>query len=659
LTHATDPTTIGPARLQRPTTPTVLFPHRQPALPGSARDPAPDGAQRGDQWHAFDWRASGQSIPQRLHAIAASHPDRPAVVDADTELTYGALDRAANRIANALLGARATGPEAVVLLFDVGAAAVVAALGVGRAGKHFVGVEPSFPAARIAEIARDAGATIVVTDAAHLSLAREVAGPGSTIIDVDACRQADAGAPSDPIDLDSIALLNYTSGSTGRPKGVVQSHRSAIAQVCRYANGFRLGAGDRVASCGSLAWAGPIWDVFGPLCLGAAVGLHDVRRHGLHALAAWLAGTRASVVSGMTIVRRLAFDLPDARFPDVRLIQLGGDTVYRRDVEACRRAFPHATVAVGFGLTEAGRIAEQHIARDTPVAQEVVPVGFAVPGVRLRLVGEDGAEVPAGDIGELVVQSDDLAVGYWRQPALTAERFRRDPRFGEARLYFTGDLARLLPDGSLQHAGRKDFRIKVQGYAVAANEIEALLLQIEGVREACVVARQSAAGSDELTAFLVPARAASPLAAELRARLADALPDYMVPRRFVDVEALPKTPTGKIDRRALADLPLPRRVVAGAFIAPGTPLEAKVAAIWGDVLDVDAVSVHDDFIALGGDSLGAARIAGRVMRDFGLELSPSELLASPTVATMAALIAGASAAGAARATAPALAPRRR
>jgi amino acid adenylation domain-containing protein len=605
---------------------------------------AAGGRPRGD-WTFFDWRATGLTIAGRVRQLAERHPQRLAVFDVEARLTYRTLDSAANRVANALLAARGPRPEAVMLLFGVGAGAIVAALGVARAGKHFVAVEPSFPLPRVRQIGENAAVTTILTDTAHLPLARDVAGDRSTLVDIGAAEAGDDSAPGIVIAPDSIALLNYTSGSTGRPKGVVQTHRSAIAQASRFGNSFRLGDADRLASFGSLAWSGSVWDAFGALCMGASVGAYDVRTLGVHNVASWLEHEQVSLFSGMTVARRLAFDFAGLRFPGVRLVSLGGDTVYRRDVLSFQRLFPNAIMAVGLGTTEAGRIAEQYVAPGTVPSHEVVPVGFATPGVHLSLVGDDGGEVAPGDTGEIVVQSDELAAGYWNLPEVTAARFRLDPADPCGRRYFTGDLGRTLPGGMLQHAGRKDFELKIHGYPVAANEVEALLLEIEGVREACVVVQPATDGNEQLVAFLVRAGAATMSTRAIRDRLLQALPAHMVPRTLVEIDALPKTATGKTDRKAMPRAGVSHRDLDTPFIAPRTALEADVAAIWSDVLDIDAVGVEDDFLALGGDSLHAARIANQMFSRFGLDLALGALLAQPTVAMMAALVASTGEAG--------------
>jgi len=605
--------------------------------PGAMLRNLPGGHPNGT-FTPYDWQESGQTIPDRIAEIADRFPDRLATCDFTRRLTYGELDRAANRVANALLHARGGDPEAVIILAGVNTTATIAALGVLKANKFYVGLEPSFPLQRARQIIADTQAKVILAESEHLALARELAAPEHRIIELDAVKTGDDSRPSVRTNLDAVALLNYTSGSTGEPKGVVQTHRSALAHAVRYANAYRLSDADRMMKTESLAWAGTFWDIFGPLCLGACVASYDVTRHGMHRLAGWIRETGVTVLSGMTMIIRLARDYPEERYPIVRLLQLGGDTVYRIDVEACQRVYCNAVVAVGLGMSEAGRVAEMFVPPGTRLDHDVAPVGFDVPGVCILLLAEDGSEATPGEPGEIVVRSADLAQGYWGRPELTDEKFRPDPRGGAERTYVTGDVGRRGDDGILQHLGRKDFQVKIRGYQVPTNEVESGLLEIEGIREACVVAAHLSDGSQELVAYLAadPHRRATVdmLRSTLRARL----PDHMVPHRFVFLDRLPRTLTGKVDRRALPARDFERPELEADFVAPRTPFETALAAIWSEVLAIDRVGIDDRFLDLGGDSLRAGQILARVIDQFGVELNLRVLLQTPTVADMAMVI---------------------
>ena len=585
-----------------------------------------------------DWQAPGQTIPHRFTEIADRFPDRLATLDFARRLTYAELDRAANRVANGLLAARGGNQEAIVIIAGVNATATVAAMGVFKANKFFVGLEPSFPLARARQIVADTQATVILAESAHLDLARELAAPDHRIIDLDALSTGDDGRPGVRIDPDAIALLNYTSGSTGQPKGVVQTHRSALAHAVRYANAYRLSDADRLMKSESLAWAGTFWDVFGSLCLGACVASYDVTLQGMHRLPGWLRETGVTVMSGMTMIIRLARDYPDERYPGVRLLQLGGDTIYRSDVDACQRVYCNAVVAVGLGMSEAGRVAEMFIPPGMRLDHDVAPVGFDVPGLRLLLLADDGSEAPPGEPGEIAVRSAFLAQGYWRRPELNDEKFRPDPRGGAERTYVTGDVGRRGTDGILQHLGRKDFQVKIRGYQVPTNEVESGLLEIPGVREACVVAARLPDGNQELVAYLAVNPDRHVTTEAVRGRLSAQLPEHMVPHRFVLLDRLPRTLTGKVDRLALPARESDRPELETNFVAPRTPVETALAAIWREVLAIDVVGIHDRFLDLGGDSLRATQILARVIDQFGVELEHRVLLQTPTIADMAVAI---------------------
>ena len=272
---------------------------------------------------------------------------------------------------------------------------------------------------------------------------------------------------------------------------------------------------------------------------------------------------------------------------------------------------------------------------ETALPESRVPAGYPIPDREVLLLDGDGRPVALGETGEIVLRSRYLALGYWRRPDLTEEAFAPDPSGGGRRLYRTGDLGVATADGCLTHLGRQDFQVKIRGHRIETAEIELALLELRNVREAVVTARAGRADEPELVAYVVPASAPAPAAAELRAELAARLPDYMMPSAFVALVALPLTETGKVNRLAL---PAPGRArpLSSPPASPRTAVERALAEIWQDVLQLDAVGIHDDFLHLGGDSLLASKILARVERAFGVELQPSALLRAATIAEMAA-----------------------
>jgi amino acid adenylation domain-containing protein len=587
---------------------------------------------------AFDWLTPGHTVPARVAALAALHPDQPAVFDTTATLTYRKLDQAANQIANTLLAACGDTPEIVAIFAGNDVTALVAALGVLKSGKAFVGFDDILPESRCGQILADTDNRVILYDDAHASLARRLAGSQRQLIAIEECAQAPDHAPAFSPAPDSIAILNYSSGTTGRPKGIVQTHHSVLAQAAAFAGMCHLGSADRVTNFGALAWAGTFWTLFGPLCFGAGVALFDTRRMGIDHLAAWLQHTGVTVIVGLTTVRQLVALAADQRFPAVRLIHLGGDTIYRRDIEGCRPLFPNALISAGLGATETGRIAEWLIDAGASLEHPVVAVGLPAPATRIFLLTESGDETAPGEVGEIAVQSSYLAQGYWKQPQLTAAKFRCDPRFGALPFYLTGDIGRIEPTGALRHVGRKDFQIKVRQYQVPVDEIEGRLLALDGIREACVARHHGPHLEEALIAYVVMAPGAGWRSDELQEQLAASLPEYMVPQRFVFLPELPKTPTQKVDRNRLPALTATRPALRTPFVAATTPIAARLAAIWAEVLGLAPIGIHDEFLALGGDSLRAAQLANRVQSAFALELPMTTLLKAATVAAMALVV---------------------
>jgi hypothetical protein len=267
-----------------------------------------------------------------------------------------------------------------------------------------------------------------------------------------------------------------------------------------------------------------------------------------------------------------------------------------------------------------------------------MPVGRPLPGMEVLIRDEEGRPVRPGEVGEMCVRSRYLSPGYWRRPDLTARAFLPDPDGGDRRIYRTGDLGMLGPDGLLRHRGRVDFQLKVRGYTIQAGDVEAALREIDAVAEAVATAQDQDGGIGRLVAHLTLRAGPRPTVTELRQALARTLPDYMVPSAFVILDEMPKTPTGKVNRKALPPPGTARPELANPFVAPRTPLEAALAAVWRDVLGLDEVGVNDAFLELGGNSLLAARVVNRVRGDLGAEVDLTAFFAAPTVAAQAAAV---------------------
>ncbi|WP_228639322.1 amino acid adenylation domain-containing protein [Microtetraspora sp. AC03309] len=574
--------------------------------------------------------------------VVRKNPGHVAVHSAGSSVTYADLAAAAGGVQRLVTTAGARPGTRVGLLIGHGAGVIAAIMGTLLSGCVYVPLDPAYPAPRLAYMIDDADVTVLVSTHEHEALAR-------TLLDDRPCpvvfiEDAPPAAPvvSGAIDPDGLAYLRYTSGSTGVPKGVAQSHRNLLHCVGNQIDSLSITAEDRLSLLSSVSFDASIPDIYPALLTGAAVVPINVRALGPGELVRRLADLGVTVYHSTPTLYRYVLDAlgPDGRLPSVRTVLLGGERVTRSDVVAGRGRFADACLFVnGYGATEATFAAHHRTSFDlpdtAPEAGPLMPIGRALPGYEVVLLdGGTGATADEGtahaahaadsaDEGEIAIRGPYLALGYWRGPERTAERFTVDDE--GRRVYRTGDLGRRLPDGTLVCLGRLDRQIKVRGFRVEPAEVEAHLVGRPGVAKAVV----SLAG-DRLVAHVQPSPGAVLDPAALRRSAAENLPDHLVPAAIVVLDALPLTPTGKVDVRAL---PAPSPVRAGE--RPATPVEAAVHDVWCDVLGVDQVGVTEPFFDAGGHSLLLGRLQRRLADTFGTAVPMTALFEHTTVRAQA------------------------
>ena len=530
----------------------------------------------------------------------------------------------------------------MALLFQPGTAIVAAILGVLKAGKIYVALDPSYPQPRTVYMLEDCQAPLLLTDTRHVALAHQVAQRGPEVVNCDEISPSAAVVnPDSAVGGKTPAFLLYTSGSTGHPKGVLHNHRNVLVEVRNYTSDAGIGPEDRLAVWHSFSFANSIRNLYGALMNGAAVFPYDLPGQGLMPLGAWVRGNEISMIHTLATTFRAFVDtLPgDATFPGVRVLRLGGEAINSNDVQKFKRHFPPPCVLMHvMGPTETFSIRRHFIGHEWHGGDGKIPVGYPVADKEVLLFDENGRQVGPDETGEIVVRSKYLAVGYWRQPQLTEAAFLPDPDGGEARLYFTGDLGVMRPDGCLMHLGRKDFQVKIRGHRVETGEIEATLSKLAPVKAAIVHAQPDGHGEQRLVAYVVTAPGKIATIDELRRALARTLPEFMMPSSFVFLEDFPLLPNGKVNRRALPVPSVDRPVLPVPYAAPRGHTESTLTAIWMEVLQLGRIGINDRFLDLGGDSLRATQILGRTMRSFGLELSIGDLIQTETIAQMAELI---------------------
>jgi amino acid adenylation domain-containing protein len=591
----------------------------------------------------FSSAALEQTVPERFEKIVRMYPDRIAVKTGNEAVTYSQLDAMVDRMAHAIVDRRGTEAEAVAILMDKGARLMASMLAVLKAGKFFVWMDGSTPNARLAAVLEDSQASLIISEQKYGEVTRHlITRSNSSLLEFDStaprAAEANLSLGISPI---SIATVRYTSGSTGKPKGVVWTHRNLLHQAMLFTNAYELSEADRLLLTTS-GTANALTVAFLALLTGAALFPFDVQIHGVNRLIQWLRDEKISICwLSSPLFRNLCHALPsEEKFSDVRVVRLASEASYKSDIDLYKQHFSaDCRLINGLSNTESGAICLYPIDLRKETSGQEVPVGYPLEDKEVLLLDDDGNEVGPNEVGEIAVRSRYLSPGYWRRPELTANKFKTDPNGGDKRMYLSGDLGLMRPDGCLIHKGRKDSRVKIRGYGVEIAEIEKILNTHRAVGQAVVVARKRETGEARLVAYYTRTELPAPTVSELRGFLKNQLPDFMIPSSFVMLEAMPLTHGGKIDRRALPEPDNVRPTLATAYLSSRNEIEQELIAIWQDALDVRPVGVNDGFFDLGGDSLSASRVLSQVIKHFQLEIPLQLLFQSPTIAELAAVIA--------------------
>ena len=570
-----------------------------------------------------------------FEARAAETPDAVALACAGCEVSFGELNRMANRLAHRLL-ALGVGPETRVGLCAERSAEMVAALlAVFKAGGAYVPLDPSYPRERLDFMLEDARASVLLTES---RLAEMFDGRGAHVLRID-----DAGGgggeenPGVAVSGRDLAYMIYTSGTTGRPKAVMVEHASLSSTLAAAQEEFGFDGGDVMPCIAPFSFDISLFELLMPVLAGGRAALLTREEVlDLPGLAAAVEGFTA-LHTLPSLMRQLVDEARSrgTRYERLRMVFVGGDLVPPALLEDLKEVFPRARVRVLYGPTEGTIICSCHL----------VPAGLRASGhligrplrnAALHLFDVAGNLVPLGVPGEIYIGGAGVARGYWEREELTREKY---PAVGGRRFYRTGDLGRRLPSGELEFHGRTDGQVKIRGYRIELGEVEAALKAHRGVGACVVVAREDAPGDRRLAAYVVPADASAPPRAEdLRRFVQERLPDYMTPAAFVFLGELPLTPNGKVDRKALPAPESARTELDSSFAAPRTPTEEVLSAVWREVLGVERVGVEDNFFDLGGHSLLATQLISRVRDRFGAAVPLRALFDAPTVAGLAARI---------------------
>jgi amino acid adenylation domain-containing protein len=582
----------------------------------------------------------GNTVADLFSQQVARTPDLVAVIAGERQLSYEELERRSSVLASNLQALGVVPDTLVGVAMERSEILVISLLAILKAGAAYVPLDPGYPAERLDWIIEDSAMRILLSTRKtleRLSLDQR----RIKIVDAEAASATDCtpGAIVSSATGSSLAYVIYTSGSTGKPKGVMVENRNVVSF---------FGGMDQAIGCEPGTWLAvtsisfdiSVLELLWTLCRGFTVVVHanedtaaivdEMERHFV---------THLQMTP--SLARMLALDARSfAALGSLRQLLLGGEAVPVSLIQQVRQVVKGKIYNM-YGPTETT------IWSTTCRIKEVsgtVPIGWPIAGTQVHLLDVQMNPVPQGDIGELFIAGDGVARGYWNRPDLTTERFVRVPSLSPRPIYRTGDLARCLPDGSLEFLGRADFQIKLRGHRIEPGEIETALEECPGIRQAVVVLREERPGDTRLVAYLVSAGRDGLAGVDLRDRLASRLPDYMIPSNFVFLPSLPLTANGKIDRKALLNLPPPSPSGSEAELTssqlPSSEMEKIVAGVWQEALGIPSVGVDANFFDLGAHSLTVAEVNAKLEQALGREVALVDLFQFTTVKTLAAHLAG-------------------
>ena len=615
-----------------------------------------------------------QSIAQLFEMQVERTPEAVALIFDGQKLTYRELNERANQLAHYLrrLGVR---PEVHVgLCVERSPEMVVGLLGILKAGGAYVPLDPAYPRERLAFMLEDAETVVLVTQ----QRLRERLPTSAKVVCLDTEWQKIARESKEnraaTITGENIAYVMYTSGSTGQPKGVLGTHRAAINRFHWMWVTYPFEADEVCCQKTALSFVDSVWEIFGPLLKGIrTIIIPDAvvknPEYLLHTLAAQAVTRIVLVPSLLRVLLDTADDLKSV-LPNLKYCISSGEALPLDLALRFTNSMSHSTLLNLYGSSEVAADATCYDMRNYNKSLLCMPIGRPIANTQIYLLDSQMQLVPVGQPGELHVGGDGLARGYFNRPELTAAKFVRNPFSSEpeARLYKTGDMARYLPDGNIEYLGRLDHQIKIRGFRIEPGEIEAVLSKHPAVREAVVVAREgppfislepkangasvvsnrvrghdpalegqgrTTSDDKQLVAYVVLHKGQSATVSDLRDRVKNELPAYMVPSTFVELDTLPLTPNGKVDRRTLQVSNLARHTLREPFVAPTSLMHHQLRRIWEELLDVRPIGIRDNFFYLGGHSLLATRLVDRIEQVFGKKLPLATLFAGPTIEQLA------------------------
>ncbi len=566
-----------------------------------------------------------KTIHQLFEEQVERTPNNIAVLYEDKQLTYRELNEKANQLAGVLRNKGVVADSIVGIMANRSLEMVIGIMGILKAGGAYLPIDPYYPKERVDYMLQDSGAKLLLIQK-HL---KDCVSNSIDTINIDEASIYEGDNKNLEIitELNNLAYVIYTSGSTGKPKGVMIEHRNIYNSICSLMKEYRLSQNDSILHVISFAFDGFVTTFFTPILSGAKVVFmkdedsknpilikEHIKRYGI---------TRLTSVPTLYSALLEASDKEDLE--TLRIVTLAGENTSESLIKKSKNIMPDVEIINEYGPTENSVVTT--ISRDIQAGKKVT-IGKPIANTKVYIVDKNNKLQPIGVPGELCISGEGLARGYLNNLGLTVEKFVDSPFEQETRMYHTGDLARWLPDGNIEYLGRIDHQVKIRGFRVELGEIENKLLGYEAVKETVVIARADDSGNNYLCAYVVGARQLK--VPEIIEHLTKELPNYMIPSYFIQLEKLPLTQNGKLDRKAL---PKPDgNILTGTeYEAPRNSAEQKLVEIWREVLGVEKIGINDNFFGIGGHSLKATSLASKIHKIMNVEVPLKEIFTNPTI----------------------------
>ncbi len=575
-----------------------------------------------------------QSVVDRFKMIADQFPDKEAITDGDQRITYRELDQKANLLAGEILKS-GTSAKQHALFLDTGIDQFVTILGILKSGAAYIPIDTSWPAHRIDLVIKNAQPGVVITNNLNIGQVKAIH-DDHFIINIDSLNIQESIEPvsTNPKPDDNIHII-YTSGSTGEPKGVYTYHRNQVHFVKRFSSFINITPKDRFAYYFSIGFSAHAMPFLGIILNGGTLCVYDLKKNGFQGLASFFMEQKISLALMIpSVLRHFRVTLQkDFRFPKLRVLLLGGETLYFNDIRLIQ---PHlsakAQIINIYASTEAYLSRAFRITRETVLKQNIVPIGYEIEGMNIGIVNEDGEKCSASQVGEMILRSPYLARGYWRDRKQTEAHFSQ---VDNDIVFKSRDLAYLQEDGCLVHVGRKDSMVKIRGQRIDLGEIENSMLFNPDIQEVAVKLKESPAGDKHLLAYYVCRQGNSIGEKDLKTFLTRRLPDYMVPAFVIQMSELPKTESGKTNYNALPDPDWEQQSGKDDIKHAKTPTETELISIFEKQLEIHPIGITDNILETGQDSLKMFVAFDTVEKTFNFKIDIDYLTENPTIEALA------------------------